>query len=633
MLRTNDGFTMKPTHPNRIPRFAIVTCLVGLLGLTDFDAKADDRAADLFDRGVAQMNAGRYEEACPAIEESYQLDPRAGTLFTLAECERMRGRIATAVEKYGEYLAWVARMPSDQQEKHGERAELARKQKAILGPQVPELTLVLPPSAPPGILVKCDDRAVAMTGTSVTIMLDPGAHSIVTQAPDAVKFENQFSIQQGEKRQLLIEAALTRTTSNSRLEPANTMVHDHQTTFTVGTAWMMARIPIGGTWNYEHMLGWFGVGHDLLSQRSPAQIKFEGLAGFISLIGTEGYTGNSVDDTASILYHTYGGGIGVGLCARWKNPYNSNWIAGPEFCARAFGLYVAGEGHISGRNRNDLSGLGFLPHLSASLFAFNLPGIIITPMEILEYGLSWNAKSFSPDPWLAFGGGLSAVRTFDSTNEISNSPGNHSISRWRFETYGHAGFANAHIGKDVSLFAGNGDKVDFQWNINRFGLGAGAMFNLLGSDRALQLRLGFAGGYTLLVNRYGGFAAHGAELGPRSCIGAKRILAYKYGVLGPEICAEFMMLLVGGDSGGGYRPIGFRSPFGVSLGAQLFPVGVVLEDSEGAFTVAPYILLESAIVPSGQYEHIVLDGMSTGSINVAWQTISAGMRATLELSE
>src|SRR5438046_959901 len=66
-------------------------------------ARPDPQA--LFDGGVADMEAGRFEKACPAIETSYHLDPRAGTLFALAECEAQRGRTATALRLYTEYLS------------------------------------------------------------------------------------------------------------------------------------------------------------------------------------------------------------------------------------------------------------------------------------------------------------------------------------------------------------------------------------------------------------------------------------------------------------------------------------------------------------------------------------------------
>src|SRR6185369_9862964 len=103
-------------------------------------AAAPDPAETLFNRGVAQMEAGAYEDACPAIEQSYKLDPRPGTLFALADCEAKRGRLATAVTRYDDYIALYATLPADKKSKQGNREKLAREQRALLGPLVPELT-------------------------------------------------------------------------------------------------------------------------------------------------------------------------------------------------------------------------------------------------------------------------------------------------------------------------------------------------------------------------------------------------------------------------------------------------------------------------------------------------------------
>src|SRR5690242_9942096 len=80
-------------------------------------------AAAQFDRGLAEMKAGHYDIACPALAESQRLDPRPGTLFTLAECESRAGRIATAVAHYEDYLARFAKMTPDQKRgQHGREA-------------------------------------------------------------------------------------------------------------------------------------------------------------------------------------------------------------------------------------------------------------------------------------------------------------------------------------------------------------------------------------------------------------------------------------------------------------------------------------------------------------------------------
>src|ERR1700733_1971568 len=88
---------------------------LGFLSLAVFpsaaSAQQDLAAAEaLFNRGLADMTAGKYDTGCPAIGESYRLDPRPGTLFTVAECESKWGHYATASARYDDYLSLYSRL-------------------------------------------------------------------------------------------------------------------------------------------------------------------------------------------------------------------------------------------------------------------------------------------------------------------------------------------------------------------------------------------------------------------------------------------------------------------------------------------------------------------------------------------
>src|SRR5258706_8825974 len=88
-------------------------------------ARAQPSAAEAsFNQGLADMQAGRYDTGCPALAESQRLDPRPGTLFTLAECEAKRGRIGTALTYYREYLALYEAMKPDQKSRQSERVKI-----------------------------------------------------------------------------------------------------------------------------------------------------------------------------------------------------------------------------------------------------------------------------------------------------------------------------------------------------------------------------------------------------------------------------------------------------------------------------------------------------------------------------
>ena len=78
-----------------------LACLAPMLlcSVTARSALAQDVAAAdaLFNKAIVDMDAGRYDAACPALTESHRLDPRSGTLFAVATCNAKAGKIATAL--------------------------------------------------------------------------------------------------------------------------------------------------------------------------------------------------------------------------------------------------------------------------------------------------------------------------------------------------------------------------------------------------------------------------------------------------------------------------------------------------------------------------------------------------------
>jgi len=170
-------------------------------------AGAPDPAARAFDEGVARMKAGRHDEGCPLVAESYRLDPLPGTLFTLAECEALRGRIATAFRLYGEFAQRVAATPAGKRARYLRRARRAEAQREALGPRIPELTLLLPPSAPAGTVVERDAERLAAERLGAPQALDPGEHEIVTRAPGGPRVRVVVSLSPGERKAVMLEVS------------------------------------------------------------------------------------------------------------------------------------------------------------------------------------------------------------------------------------------------------------------------------------------------------------------------------------------------------------------------------------------------------------------------------------------
>lgn len=164
-------------------------------------------AGALFEKGVADMEAGKFASGCPAIEESQRLDPRPGTLFTLAECNAGWGKVASAAALYQEYVDLVPRLTREQQLRHQARAELARSQLVKLKPQVPTLTLVLPPDAPSGTFVTRNGEVLKGAALGLPLPVDPGSYQIVTHVPGAAERETRVSLELAEAKRVELEVA------------------------------------------------------------------------------------------------------------------------------------------------------------------------------------------------------------------------------------------------------------------------------------------------------------------------------------------------------------------------------------------------------------------------------------------
>jgi hypothetical protein len=153
------------------------------------------------------MTGGRYDAGCPAIAESYRLDPRPGTLFTLAECEAKRGRVATAVSLYDDYLSQYARLPPEKQQQQGQRRAIALEQRKMLAPQVALLTLLLAPDAPPETKVHRDDHEVAAAAIGLALPVDPGSHAITIREPGRPPFRLAVTLASKQRKLITLPRA------------------------------------------------------------------------------------------------------------------------------------------------------------------------------------------------------------------------------------------------------------------------------------------------------------------------------------------------------------------------------------------------------------------------------------------
>lgn len=142
-----------------------ILLFLGAPGMAAADPSKNDPAAAqiLFYDARNLMQAGKYAEACPKLEESLRLDPGLGTQFNLADCNEHIGKITTA---------WVGFLEVAAQSKatnQPEREKVARKRAAALDARLPKLVVDVI-SAPPGLEVKRDGVVIGSAAWGLSLI-------------------------------------------------------------------------------------------------------------------------------------------------------------------------------------------------------------------------------------------------------------------------------------------------------------------------------------------------------------------------------------------------------------------------------------------------------------------------------
>jgi hypothetical protein len=194
------------TRPQRVAAAILALASVVASVVSTTAARAQGATAQAqFDYGLGEMEAGRFASGCPALAESYRLDPRPGVLFTLAECENKWGKLASALTHYQAYLDLYARMRDDEKVHQRGRDRVAATQRDRLRSDVPELAVALPAAAPPGTTVTRDGVQLGAPLLAVSVPVDPGDHLVVARTPDGVAHEARVTLGRREHRSLVVD--------------------------------------------------------------------------------------------------------------------------------------------------------------------------------------------------------------------------------------------------------------------------------------------------------------------------------------------------------------------------------------------------------------------------------------------
>jgi hypothetical protein len=149
-------------------------------GDSDGGSTTDKRAVAemLFYTARGLMEANKFAQACKKFEESYRLDPAAGTLLNLAVCHEKEGKIASAWGEYRQAEAEARRA------NRPDREQLAREAVAKIAPDLPYLTIIVPKEARvAGLKVHRNGVPLEDGAWETELPIDPGANEITAVAP------------------------------------------------------------------------------------------------------------------------------------------------------------------------------------------------------------------------------------------------------------------------------------------------------------------------------------------------------------------------------------------------------------------------------------------------------------------
>lgn len=190
--------------------FALVVISGNALGQTPDIAKADA----LFREGRAAMKAGDLQTACPKLEESYRLDPTAGSAVNLGDCFDKQGKVASALLAYR--AARKLLKPNDP------RIAPVEQQTADLEKRAPKLTITLAPDAPEGVTVTRDGRVVDFAELGSPFVVNPGRVTVVVSAPGHDQRTYSVDLSESETRVLVVDAGPPKRDSAAPIAPVQT---------------------------------------------------------------------------------------------------------------------------------------------------------------------------------------------------------------------------------------------------------------------------------------------------------------------------------------------------------------------------------------------------------------------------
>lgn len=159
-------------------------------------ARADDRVAAavaFWREGRELLAQKRYAEACDRFARSQELDPSAGALFNLGDCNEQQGKFASAWSAYTDAETLSSSKPGAANQQHARDAHDAA---ARVLPRLSKLKIVVRGSAS-GISISRNGRRIEQAALNVELPVDAGPQTISAAAPDHRDWSTTIQLAEG----------------------------------------------------------------------------------------------------------------------------------------------------------------------------------------------------------------------------------------------------------------------------------------------------------------------------------------------------------------------------------------------------------------------------------------------------
>lgn len=182
------------------PKIGCTALLAALLTAPQSALAGDPAAADvLFKQAKALAGEGKYAEACPKFEASYNLDKTVGTLMNVADCHENIGRIASAWSEWNTAFEMLKR--------DGDKREsFALGRRETLAPRLPYLRIDVKGTAENIDIFRGETR-LESGAYNIALPVDPGLIVVVARRGDLVLKEERALAEEGKTKVITLDLA------------------------------------------------------------------------------------------------------------------------------------------------------------------------------------------------------------------------------------------------------------------------------------------------------------------------------------------------------------------------------------------------------------------------------------------